>query len=472
MVGGEDDDDATTPRREEEGAMMREGAGGGKDEGNNGTTGATRSPKGPLDMQNAIEAIAAARKAAAKTLLETVERDKRFQIICKKTSNKALQKVYKRVTKYETQAHNKGWILSKMAKFILEEMLVLPREKNGEVEEVFARLTRLVKETVLSEAEMEARSVAALPTTSASNNDINRMRCTRNDGKSWRCSCLAEPGHKHCAKHLKWGYGARAKSSATKIITDRNNNVSKHASKQQPTQKQHALEKKSRHVPKRRANLSEISEKQERLREEKLYEQQRIEYKIRMRKKIKSSFQTIRKSAHVVCTIERCVENGENEDEDDVSENTSIPLLPPGGNVKYSLSSSSLSSLSSSLVVKTINLEEFSGYEQLREHLLELASSSTLATTSEEAGGEISVVYWTAHNAAHQIALGEPYEFFKAQCVKLHAKVYPNANGRASAFRSIKIPLPAGLSSSSSSSSISSFLHDVQAKRATVSSSL
>merc|ERR1712100_739501 len=132
------------------------------------------------------------------------------------------------------------------------------------------------------------------------------------------------------------------------------------------------------------------------------------------------------------------VENGENEDEDDVSESTSIPLLPPGGNVKYSLSSSSLSSLSSSLVVKTINLEEFSGYEQLREHLLELASSSTLATTSEEAGGEISVVYWTAHNAAHQIALGGPYEFFKAQCVKLHAKVYPNANGRASAFRSIR----------------------------------
>ena len=123
-------------------------------------------------------------------------------------------------------------------------------------------------------------------------------------------------------------------------------------------------------------------------------------------------------------------------------------------------------------MVKTINLEEFSGYEQLREHLLELASCSTLATTSEEAGGEISVVYWTAHNAAHQIALGEPYEFFKAQCVKLHAKVYPNANGRASAFRSIKIPLPAGLSSSSSSSSISSFLHDFQAKRATVSSSL
>ena len=461
MVGGEDD----ATQREEEGAM-REGARGGKEDGNG--TGATRSPKGPLDMQNAIEAIA--RKAAAKTLLETVERDKRFQSICKKTSNKALQKVYKRVTKYETQAHNKEWILSKMAKFILEEMLVLPREKNGEVEEVFAWLTRLVKETVLSEAEVEARSVAPLLTTSASNNDITRMRCTRNDGKSWRCSCLAEPGHKHCAKHLKWGYGARAKSSATKIITDRNNNISKHASKQQPTQKQHALEKKSRHVPKRRANLSEISDKQDRLREEKLYEQQRIEYKIRMRKKIKSSFQTIRKSAHVVCTIERCVENGENEDEDDVSENTSIPLLPPGGNVKYSLSSS-LSSLSSSLVMKTINLEEFSGYEQLRKHLLELASSSTLATTSEEAGGEISVVYWTAHNAAHQIALGEPYEFFKAQCVKLHAKVYPNANGRANAFRSIKIPLPAGLSSSSSSSSISSSLHDVQAKRATVSSS-
>ena len=117
----------TTPHKEKKKGAMREGAGGGKEEGNG--TGATRSPKGPLDMQNAIEAIEAARKAAAKKLLETVERDKRFQSICKKTSNKALQKVYKRVTKYETQAHNKEWILSKMAKFILEEMLVLPRKK-------------------------------------------------------------------------------------------------------------------------------------------------------------------------------------------------------------------------------------------------------------------------------------------------------------------------------------------------------
>ena len=273
--------------------------------------------EGPLDMQNAIEAIAA-RKAAAKTLLETVERDKRFQSICKKTSNKALQKVYKRVTKYETQAHNKEWILSKMAKFILEEMLVLPREKNGEVEEVFARLMRLVKETVLSEAEMEARSVAALPTTSASNNDINRMRCTRNDGKSWRCSCLAEPGHKHCAKHLKWGYGARLnhqqrRSLRTETTTYQNTRANNNRRKSNMLSK-----RKVATCQNDSANLSEISEKQERLREEKLYEQQRIEYKIRMRKKIKSSFQTIRKSAHVVCTIERCVENGENEDEDGV----------------------------------------------------------------------------------------------------------------------------------------------------------
>ena len=52
MVGGEDD----ATQREEEGAM-REGAGGGKEEGNG--TGATRSPKGPLDVQNAIEAIEA-----------------------------------------------------------------------------------------------------------------------------------------------------------------------------------------------------------------------------------------------------------------------------------------------------------------------------------------------------------------------------------------------------------------------------
>jgi hypothetical protein len=185
-----------------------------------------------------------------------------------------------------------------------------------------------------------------------------------------------------------------------------------------------------------------------------MYEQHRVEYERRMQKKIKSSVvqTTSSDGTNIACTIEVCEKNEEKED-DCLSENTSIPLFSrPGGSLKNS-SSSSLSSLSSSSigVMKTINLDDFSGYGPLREHLLKLAAGAS----SNSTGREISVVYWTAHNTAHQIALGEPYEYFKAKCVKLHAKVYPKASssGTGGGFRSIKIPLVAGPTSSASSSS-------------------
>ena len=38
-----------------------------------------------------------------------------------------------------------------------------------------------------------------------------RMRCSRNDGKNWRCSEMAVPGHKHCEKHMRWSAGGRSK---------------------------------------------------------------------------------------------------------------------------------------------------------------------------------------------------------------------------------------------------------------------
>ena len=38
-----------------------------------------------------------------------------------------------------------------------------------------------------------------------------RMRCSRNDGKNWRCSEMAMPGHKHCQKHMRWSAGGRSK---------------------------------------------------------------------------------------------------------------------------------------------------------------------------------------------------------------------------------------------------------------------
>ena len=38
-----------------------------------------------------------------------------------------------------------------------------------------------------------------------------RMRCSRNDGKNWRCSEMAMPGHKHCQKHMRWSASGRSK---------------------------------------------------------------------------------------------------------------------------------------------------------------------------------------------------------------------------------------------------------------------
>ena len=152
------------------------------------------------------------------------------------------------MTKYETQAHNKEWILSKMAKFILEEMLVLPREKNGEVEEVLAVDAACERDGF--ERGRDGGEICPQLYRPHPHQIMISIGCDAREttARVGAVPVLASRDISTAAKHLKWGYGARAKSSATKIITNRNNNVSKHASKQQPTQKQHALEKKSRHV--------------------------------------------------------------------------------------------------------------------------------------------------------------------------------------------------------------------------------
>ena len=472
------------------------------------------SPKGPLETTTTTKTTTTEKleekkieeevqKKKKRLVVEDVERDERFEAMCKETSIKVLQKAHEKLTKRETQAHNKEWILMKMAGFVVEGEDLSSSSSSSEDEEeggegeamkgaVFARLRRIVEETGASERGKESKEAgdasrfcAPVPTPSTSNNtkyhnnkkgnkrkrnalltdgDVTAitgtapLQCTRNDGKSWRCSALAVEGHKHCAKHLRWGYGARSAKNAALIANIAAAEKNKESIRQKQQKKQHAFEKKTRHVPNRRVILSDAGEKQQQLREEKMYEQQRVEYEIRMRKKIKSSLVQTPSSegAEIVCTIELCSKNDHDEEDDALSDTTSVPLfLPPGGgSVKNS--SSSLSSLTSTnaAVMKTINLDDFSGYGPFREHLLNLAAATSNSTDRKE---EISVVYWTAHNTAHQLALGEPYEYFKAKCVRLHAKVYPNASVKGSGdrggFRSIKIPLVAGPASSSSSSS-------------------
>lgn len=51
------------------------------------------------------------------------------------------------------------------------------------------------------------------------------MRCTRNDGKKWRCSQPAVAGHRHCARHLKWQAGMTVQKKNTSLhITSRKGN--------------------------------------------------------------------------------------------------------------------------------------------------------------------------------------------------------------------------------------------------------
>ena len=93
---------------------------------------------------------------------------------------------------------------------------------------------------------------------------------------------------------------------------------------------------------------------------------------LEMQKKIKSSLVQTPSSegAEIVCTIELCSKNDRDEEDEALSDTTSVPLfLPPGGgSVKNS--SSSLSSLTSAnaAVMKMINLDDFSGYGPFREH--------------------------------------------------------------------------------------------------------
>jgi hypothetical protein len=52
-----------------------------------------------------------------------------------------------------------------------------------------------------SEQGTRGTSTAALPAT----------RCSRNDGKQWRCKSEAVPGHLFCNRHIAWSRGTRRK---------------------------------------------------------------------------------------------------------------------------------------------------------------------------------------------------------------------------------------------------------------------
>ena len=95
--------------------------------------------------------------------------------MCTETLNKRLQKAYEKLTKRETQAHNKEWILLKMARFVLEtnnaageeEREEEEKKKNTKEEEeereavknsMFARLRQILEETVESEREEEGHT--------------------------------------------------------------------------------------------------------------------------------------------------------------------------------------------------------------------------------------------------------------------------------------------------------------------------
>ena len=121
------------------------------------------SPKGPLETTITTEKLEEKKieeeeeqKKKKRLVVEDVERDERFEAMCKETSIKVLQKAHEKLTKRETQAHNKEWILMKMAGFVLEGEDFSSSSSSSEDEEeggeggamkgaVFARLRRIVE---------------------------------------------------------------------------------------------------------------------------------------------------------------------------------------------------------------------------------------------------------------------------------------------------------------------------------------
>ena len=123
-------------------------------------------------------------------------------------STKQLQEKYHEVFGVPTKAHNKDWIINKISERVTLELPAAdnsgptPKSPSKRV----APTATAVQKTGERDAKEGKKGIGA-----AVDVPVGQIRCSRNDGKNWRCSEMAMPGHKHCQKHMRWSAAGRNK---------------------------------------------------------------------------------------------------------------------------------------------------------------------------------------------------------------------------------------------------------------------
>jgi len=150
-------------------------------------------------------------------------------------STRQLQNKYEEVFGVPTKVHNKDWILSKISERVTLELPVASpaaqpstkiqkRVQGGSVGAVGGGTGGFTGGGKMNDKHPGKEGTAAASGTSqkigmftaAASGDIpaGQTRCSRNDGKNWRCSEMAMVGHKHCPKHMRWSVGGRGMSGS------------------------------------------------------------------------------------------------------------------------------------------------------------------------------------------------------------------------------------------------------------------
>lgn len=112
-------------------------------------------------------------------------------------STRELQVLYKDMFGVATKVHNKDWILSKISEGRGQKGLPPLASASGKA-----------SSSPKNPPSTPAAVPAAKPVPAPAEADTAWTRCSRNDGKNWRCSEKAVQGHKHCQKHLRWVNGS------------------------------------------------------------------------------------------------------------------------------------------------------------------------------------------------------------------------------------------------------------------------
>lgn len=123
-------------------------------------------------------------------------------------STKQLQEKYHEVFGVPTKAHNKDWILNKISERVTLELPAA--DAGGATQKSPTKRAASTATAVAKTGEKdgkEGKKVTGAPV----DVPVGQIRCSRNDGKNWRCSEMAMPGHKHCQKHMRWSAAGRNK---------------------------------------------------------------------------------------------------------------------------------------------------------------------------------------------------------------------------------------------------------------------